>query len=116
MFQICVFVGDEHYSDVLRQVVVPIVDCQQFASMRDHVTDNMICAGYQSGGKDSCQGDSGGPLVSKQRYSWILHGIVSWGKGCALAGRPGAYTKVFNYLSWIQENSQHITYLLHSIL
>ena len=60
--KLCVFIGNDDYSDVLRQVVVPIVDCKQFDSMRDDSIDNMICAGYQSGGKDSCQGDSGGPL------------------------------------------------------
>jgi len=106
--KIYVFVGNDDYSDVLRQVVLPIVDCQQFDSMRDDVTDNMICAGYQIGGKDSCQGDSGGPLVSKQGDSWYLDGIVSWGYGCAVAGNPGAYTKVANYHSWIQEKSQYL--------
>ncbi|KAI3359963.1 hypothetical protein L3Q82_013846 [Scortum barcoo] len=68
------------------------------------ITDNMICAGLQTGGKDSCQGDSGGPLVSKQNSRWIQEGVVSFGKGCAQAGFPGVYTRVSQYQSWI--NSQ----------
>lgn len=43
------------------------------------------------------QGDSGGPLVCSGKFE----GIVSWGIGCAYARYPGVYTKVRNYLSWI---------------
>jgi hypothetical protein len=50
----------------LRQVDVPIIgneDCSKTNYTGDLITDNMICAGHESGGKDSCQGDSGGPLM-----------------------------------------------------
>lgn len=45
------------------------------------------------------QCDSGGPAVCNGE----LQGIVSWGIGCALQGYPGIYTKVCNYVDWIQE-------------
>jgi len=68
------------------------------------ITNNMICAGVDAGGKDSCQGDSGGPMVAKtsdSSPSMSLIGIVSWGYGCADADYPGVYTRVNQYLDWI---------------
>lgn len=84
----------------LQCVGVPIVsddDCEY--SYPGRLTDRMVCAGYPEGGKDACQGDSGGPLVCNGE----LHGIVSWGEGCALPGYPGVYTKVCSLLPWIED-------------
>ncbi|KAM6965952.1 trypsin-like [Tautogolabrus adspersus] len=93
----------------LMEVEVPIVgnrkcNCNYGVG---RITDNMICAGLEAGGRDSCQGDSGGPLVSKQNNIWIMEGVVSFGIGCAQANFPGVYTRVSQYQSWI--NSQITT-------
>jgi secreted trypsin-like serine protease len=87
----------------LMQVMVPIVDFDTCnASYSHYLTENMICAGYMEGGKDACQGDSGGPLLSDTNGQWVQSGIVSWGVGCAYENYPGVYTKVQNYIAWIE--------------
>ena len=45
--------------------------------------------------KDACQGDSGEHLVCDNHGTLTLTGIVSWGFGCAEAGKPGMYGDVF---------------------
>ena len=92
----------------LRRVDVPIVlreTCvADYAadSPPKEVTENMVCAGLDAGGKDSCQGDSGGPIVDDQG---TVIGAVSWGTGCALAGFPGVYARVGSLRAFIDEYS-----------
>ncbi|EYF06132.1 serine protease [Chondromyces apiculatus] len=89
----------------LMHVDVPIIGrttCQSIYGSSS-VNNNMICAGLAEGGKDTCQGDSGGPLVDETRSQ--LLGITSWGYGCGQQNRPGVYTRVGNYVSWIQQNA-----------
>ncbi|MEV5509327.1 S1 family peptidase [Streptomyces orinoci] len=63
--------------------------------------DSMLCAGWPQGRLDACQGDSGGPLVVRGR----LVGLVSWGSGCALPGRPGVYTRISAMAPLVREHS-----------
>ena len=65
------------------------------------IYDEMICAGYYGGGKDSCQGDSGGPLMTEIEGRWTLIGIVSAGYSCAKRGQPGIYHRVAHTSDWI---------------
>ncbi|XP_059185635.1 trypsin-like [Centropristis striata] len=91
------WVNANRLSPVLRSVDVQIFDrCSRYYYFR--LTENMICAGSRFGGKDSCQGDSGGPLICHGK----LEGIVSWGFGCANANYPGVYTKVRQFVDWME--------------
>jgi len=89
-------------SDQLLRVDVPIIsnaECSR--NYGGGITGNMICAGYEQGGKDSCQGDSGGPLVITHDGQYYQAGVVSFGNGCAQAGYPGVYARVEKYIDWI---------------
>ena len=52
-------------------------------------------------------GDSGGPLfcrdMDQSRETWYLAGIISHGKGCALANSASFYTRVAQYQDWIDD-------------
>lgn len=85
----------------LQAVEVPIINKEECRKAYKNLPDGEICAMHILGGKDSCQGDSGGPLAINGR----LAGIVSWGFGCGVIGKPGVYTEVAYYASWIEENT-----------
>jgi len=97
----------EKFPDILQEVQVPLADHTQcktnYAGIDITITDNMLCAGLATGGKDSCQGDSGGPLVYQKDSDWFQTGVVSFGEGCAQENFFGIYTKVANYNDWIAQ-------------
>ena len=90
---------------VLQQVNVPLYDQAQcktnYGTLNIAITDNMVCAGLEAGGKDSCQGDSGGPLFVQSGGSMVQLGVTSFGEACAKAKFPGVYTRVAAYRDWI---------------
>nr|XP_009666944.1 PREDICTED: hyaluronan-binding protein 2 isoform X3 [Struthio camelus australis] len=81
----------------------------------DHILDeSMFCAGnLQRPGVDSCQGDSGGPLTCVENGSYYVYGIVSWGEQCGLKNKPGVYTQVTTFLSWIKSKIRSESRSLH---
>ncbi|XP_043673455.1 uncharacterized protein LOC122631607 [Vespula pensylvanica] len=96
------------FPDTLQEVQLPLISTEEcrrktiFLPLY-RITSGMLCAGLKDGGRDACLGDSGGPLVcSGSDNKYTIHGITSNGYGCARPGRPGVYTKVHHYLSYIE--------------
>ena len=96
---------------VLNEVSVPIITYDQCQNWYDDefiriFEKEHLCAGYEQGQLDACQGDSGGPFVcyhdiDGEEQLPVLHGVVSFGVGCAEARNPGVYTRLTNYLDFI---------------
>ena len=94
----------ETRTNELRQIQITIMkECSTAYPTFDH--RKQICAGSKDYSKDSCKGDSGGGLFEKLDDSsnqWVLIGIVSFGRECALPDYPGVYIRVNAYYQWIQ--------------
>jgi len=88
-------------SSVLLEVSVPVVTSTQCATAMGPMENGQICAGGEAG-KDSCQGDSGGPLSYESNGQHVLIGDVSYGDGCAKAGKYGVYGRISFYRTWIE--------------
>jgi len=99
--------GEGPITRVLQEVVVPFISrnlCNYYYQpVSREVFEDMVCAGYEDGGKDSCQGDSGGPLLKYVDNIPHLVGAVSWGIGCARSRRPGVYSSIQFHWDWIKE-------------
>ncbi|XP_039986493.1 mannan-binding lectin serine protease 1 [Xiphias gladius] len=103
-------------SDLLQYVKLPVVsqdECQASYTSRSvsyNITDNMFCAGFFEGGRDTCLGDSGGAFVMEDEVSrrWVVFGLVSWGgpEECGSQRVYGVYTRVAKYAEWIQSHLQ----------
>uniref|UniRef100_A0A8C5U1N5 complement subcomponent C1r n=1 Tax=Malurus cyaneus samueli TaxID=2593467 RepID=A0A8C5U1N5_9PASS len=102
-------VDKNRISNNLKYVSLPAVARERCQSWLDSnkkgipmvFTENMFCAGFLEGKQDTCQGDSGSVFTVLDRESdrWVATGIVSWGIGCATG--YGFYTKILNYVEWI---------------
>jgi len=98
---------------ILQEVKVPYItheQCNATDWYNGDITQQMICAGYEEGNKDSCQGDSGGPLVYKHENELYQLGVVSWGDGCANAKKPGVYANVIKFLDWVKQKRAGVSY------
>ncbi|XP_071057382.1 brachyurin-like [Onthophagus taurus] len=98
--------GETSYTDYLQFVEFPIItneDCDVWY-FGGTIHDVHICTSGEDA-RSTCNGDSGGALVVNGKQV----GIVSFGIlfGCE-AGWPAAYTRVSQFLQWIEDNSDVI--------
>jgi trypsin len=86
-------------------------DCKAANIKGAPISPQMFCAGGVAN-KDSCQGDSGGPIIIEGGAEGdVLAGVVSWGEGCGIAGKPGVYAKVSSAKDWILSIAPNATFV-----
>ncbi|XP_055949100.1 venom serine protease Bi-VSP-like isoform X3 [Argiope bruennichi] len=65
------------------------------------VGDGMIC----TASTQICLVESGSPLMYQVEGAWYIVGFVSFGTSCTVSSDfPSGFTKVSEYLNWIEEN------------
>ena len=92
----------------LQAADIPIISNTKCGD-RDHfgllhnVYPTQICAGLENGQSDACSGDSGTPLfrVDQDGTAFVV-GVVSWGVGCGRSRKPGVFTRLSSYRSWVR--------------
>jgi secreted trypsin-like serine protease len=100
--------ADGHPAARLRVATLSVLDDARCARARDvgasRIADpRELCAGdFRRGGPDACAGDSGGPLVVATPAGPVQVGVVSWGDGCGLPGRPGVYARTARGSAWVR--------------
>jgi len=102
---------DGPLSSQLEMVELPIISnsmCMDWYNMsgsKQFIPEHtFLCAGWEEGKMDACSGDSGGPLVVTRADGRAeVMGVVSWGIGCGVKGRPGVYTRVSQFVPWIKK-------------
>merc|ERR1719323_118151 len=67
------------------------------------IKDTHMCTGVPEGGRDGCKGDSGGGLTVETGDQSVLVGITSAGYKCGLPRVPAIYTRVSQFVSWLQD-------------
>uniref|UniRef100_A0A1B0AZG9 Peptidase S1 domain-containing protein n=1 Tax=Glossina palpalis gambiensis TaxID=67801 RepID=A0A1B0AZG9_9MUSC len=99
--------GNAKVKSHARATIVEHTDCaKEFQSHLKPILTSQICAlGEVS--KDTCGGDSANPLMRKvskdHSDNWYLEGMSSLGYRCSSENFPVVYTRVADYVDWIQQ-------------
>jgi secreted trypsin-like serine protease len=91
-------------SKQLELVKLPIIsnkECMDWynkSGSRQFIPEHtFMCAGWEEGTMDACS------VVTRGDGRAEVIGIVSWGIGCGVKGRPGVYTRVSQFVPRIEK-------------
>lgn len=95
----------ERQSATKQRIYLPLFDqaqcIEQYRAIRIDVDGTQLCAGGIDQ-QDTCDGDSGNALMKVASSTWIVEGVVSYGRSCGVQDRPAIYTRVSAFDQWIR--------------
>ncbi|XP_036102032.1 probable inactive serine protease 58 [Molossus molossus] len=91
--------------DSLQNVNISVISKTQCEDVykRYHVTKHMLCLGIVPGRRLPCREVTAAPAVC----NGTLQGILAFVDGCTLRADAGIYTRIFNYVPWIENTIQN---------
>ncbi|CAH0695450.1 unnamed protein product [Spodoptera exigua] len=96
---------NRRFPEVMREVVFVTISqdtCRNsYASRGITITDNMLCAGWDSSNRGHCSEDAGTPLL----HNGVLIGVFAFRSGISNPEFQSVHTRVSSYTSWITSNA-----------
>ncbi|XP_006861325.1 PREDICTED: serine protease 58-like [Chrysochloris asiatica] len=101
-YNLCDTYNDPNSMQKVNITVVPKTQCQD--TYRSYpIRESMLCLGIVPGRRLPCKEVTAAPAVC----NGTLHGILAFADGCVLRADVGIYTRIFTYMSWIQNIIQN---------
>ncbi|KAM9216332.1 serine protease 58 [Dugong dugon] len=101
-YNLCSISKDPNSMQKVNITVLPQSQCQD--AYRTHrIQESLLCLGIVPGRRVPCKEVTAAPAVC----NGTLQGILAFADGCVLRADVAVYTKIFSYLSWIQNIIQN---------
>jgi len=92
-----------YIENIARAATLPKVSDSECNRVYSVSSDTRLCAGYRLQNQGICSGDSGGPLVCRYNGNYTLAGIASFTSAQSPESFPGVFTRVSEYIDWIED-------------
>lgn len=97
----------DHSKNIMRDWQVTILENADCKKQFDHFRNDVMCAKVIDGGESKCHSESGlmQPIFNQQTRTFLHYqtGILAYGSGCQTSNLPAVYTRVQNFIDWIQD-------------
>ncbi|XP_020733861.2 serine protease 27-like [Odocoileus virginianus] len=97
----------------LKELQVHLIDLQTCKKYQkesllrgaEPISEAMICSRLPVGQPGACIASRGDPLMCRVKDFWVLAGVMSWGSNCIGIDKPGVFTNISFYKSWIEKSA-----------
>ncbi|XP_077578386.1 transmembrane protease serine 2-like [Stigmatopora nigra] len=93
--------GDSPYLVEAQVSLINALECNSSSVYSGRISTDMLCSQGVQIRSEACKTDSGGPLVVEKDGLWWLVADNIWPESCTDLNKPGVYSNVTVFLSWI---------------